>query len=350
MLIFIKGMDTNTENESFEKFESPNYFKKKYPVSKEALETITKARVDIKNILDRKDSRRIFIIGPCSIHNYDEALIYADKLKILSDKVKDKFLILMRVYLEKPRTSRGWKGFVNDPDLNSKYNINKGIELSRKLLLKINEIGLPVTTEFLDILVYPYIYDLISWGAIGARTTEDQTHRQMVSGFSIPIGYKNSTSGNIDVAIHSIKTSEIPHHFLGINGDGVVNKISTKGNKYCHLILRGGDSGPNYEEDFIKEVEERLEEKEVPKNIMIDCSHGNSLKDYKRQPEVFKEVVMQMTSNENIIGLMLESYLEEGVQEIPKDLKKLKPGVSITDGCINWDTTEKIVMTAYDVL
>jgi len=343
-------MEPDTRIESYQKFESPNYFKKKYPLSKKASETVKKTREEIKKILDRKDSRRIFILGPCSIHNYEEALEYADKLKKLSDKVKDKFLILMRVYLEKPRTNKGWKGFVNDPELNSKYNINKGIELSRKLLLEINEKGLPVASEFLDVFVYPYIYDLISWGAIGARTTEDQTHRQMVSGFSIPVGYKNSTSGNIDVAIHSIKTSEIPHHFLGINDNGVVNKIGTKGNKYCHIILRGGDSGPNYEEDFVKEVEERLDEKEAPKNIIIDCSHGNSLKDFKRQPEVFKEVVMQMRSNENIVGLMLESNLQEGFQEIPKDLKKLKRGVSITDGCIDFDTTEKIVMSAYEVL
>ena len=343
-------MALNNMNESFEKFESPNYYKKKYPLTKKASETVQKTIEEIKNILDRKDSRKIFIIGPCSVHNYEEAILYADKLKKLSDKVKDKILILMRVYLEKPRTSKGWKGFVNDPELNSRYNINKGIELSRKLLLEINEKGLPVTTEFLDILVYPYIYDLISWGAIGARTTEDQTHRQMVSGLNIPIGYKNSTSGNIDVAIHSIITSEIPHHFLGINGEGEVSKISTEGNKYCHIILRGGDSGPNYEEDFVKEVEERLEEKGVAKNIMIDCSHGNSLKDYKRQPEVFKEVVMQMRENDNIVGLMLESYLEEGSQEIPRDLSKIKKGVSVTDGCIDFQTTEKIILTSYDVL
>ena len=336
--------------DKFEKFESPDYFKKLIPLSKSAEKVVKDTREEIRKIFEREDSRKIFIVGPCSIHNYDEAIEYADRLKKLSERVKDKILILMRVYLEKPRTNIGWKGFINDPDLNDSHNIKKGIELSRKLLTEIIEKGLPVAEELLDILVYPYIIDLISFGSIGARTTESQTHRQVVSGLSLPIGFKNSTSGSIEAPINAIKTAVDRHYFLGINGEGHVSKISTFGNKDCCIVLRGGDSGPNYEEDFIKEVEERLDENEVTKNIIIDCNHGNSLKDYKRQPEVFKEVVMQMTSNENIVGLMLESNIEEGCQELPKDLKKLRSGVSVTDGCLNWETTEKLIMTAYDVL
>ena len=324
------------ENGIPEKFESPAYFKEKFPLAEKSKEGILKTRKEIKNILNKEDSRKIFIIGPCSIDNYNDALEYSEKLKKLSEKVKDKIIILMRVYLEKPRTNIGWKGFINDPDLNHSYDIFKGISLSRKLLNEINGKGLGVATEFLDILVYPYIFDLISFGSIGARTTESQTHRQMVSGLPMPVGFKNSTSGSIEAPINAIKTATNSHTFLGIDEEGRVAKIKTNGNKDCCLILRGGDNGPNYEEEFVKEVEERLGENGTKKNIIIDCSHGNSLKDYKRQPDVFRDVVSQMKTNKNIIGLMLESNLEEGNQEIPENLKELKKGISVTDGCIDW--------------
>ncbi len=335
---------------SYENFESPSYFKEKIPLTKGAEENILKTREEIRKILNKEDSRKIFIIGPCSIHNYKEALEYSEKLKKLSEKVRDKMIILMRVYLEKPRTNVGWKGFINDPDLNHSYDISKGINLSRELLNEINEKGISVATELLDILVYPYIYDFISFGSIGARTTESQTHRQMVSGLPMPVGFKNSTSGSVEAPINAIKTAANSHTFLGINEEGKVAKIRTNGNKNCCLILRGGDNGPNYEEEFVREVEERLGENGTKKNIIIDCSHGNSLKDYRRQPDVFRDVVSQMKTNKNIIGLMLESNLEEGNQEIPENLKELKKGVSVTDGCINWSDTEKLVLESYSVL
>ena len=341
-------MGSDTVN--YEKFESPLYYKKLISRTEKVEDVVKKARNDIKKIINREDSRRFFIVGPCSIHNYNEALEYAEKLKILSDKVKDKIVILMRVYLEKPRTNIGWKGFINDPELNHSYNISEGIELSRKLLIEILKKGVPVSEELLDILVYPYIIDLISFGSIGARTTESQTHRQVVSGLSLPIGFKNSTSGSIEASINAIETAANKHHFLGISEDGHVSKINTNGNKNCCQILRGGDSGPNYEEEFVKEVEERLAEENLSKNIVIDCSHGNSLRDYERQGEVFRDVVNQMKINKNIIGLMLESNLEEGSQEIPEDLTCLKKGVSVTDGCIGWNETERLILEAYEKL
>jgi len=341
-------MESGAQN--FEKFESPSYFKSKFPLSSLAKKTITDTREIIVKILDKKDSRKIFIIGPCSIHNYNEAIEYSDKLKELSNKVRDKILILMRVYLEKPRTNIGWKGYINDPDLNNAHDIFDGISNSLKLLCEINGRGVPVTTEFLDILIYPYIYDSISFGSIGARTAESQTHRQFVSGLSLPIGFKNSTSGSIESPINAIKTAASPHSFLGINEEGMVSKINTLGNKNCCIVLRGGDDGPNYEEEYICEVEERLGEAGISKNIIIDCSHGNSLKDYTRQGEVLRDVVNQMRTNKDIIGLMLESNLQEGRQEIPQDLSKLKKGVSVTDGCIGWNETEKLILEAYEML
>lgn len=343
-------MQANNNTSSYEKLESPGYFKEKYPASTKARETVILNRKNIKDIFEGKDKRKIFIIGPCSIHDYDEAILYAKKLKEISDAVKDKILILMRVYLEKPRTVIGWKGFINDPELNSGFDIDKGISLSRKLLIEINELGLGVATEFLDILVYPYICDLISWAGIGARTSESQTHRQMASGLSIPVGFKNSTSGKIDGAINAIKTASHSHHFIGISEQGIVSAITTKGNPYCHIILRGGETGPNYESEFVTEVLARLSEESLKENVMIDCSHGNSLNNSSKQKDVFKDVVNQMKNNPKLIGLMLESNLEQGSQEIPKDLSKLKKGVSVTDGCISIKESEELINQAYEVL
>jgi 3-deoxy-7-phosphoheptulonate synthase len=334
----------------YKKLESPEYFRKKYPISEKSKETVDTTRKIIENILNGKDKRRIFIVGPCSIHNYDEAIEYAKKLKQISDLHKDKILILMRVFLEKPRTTLGWKGFINDPDLDSRFDINKGITLSRKLMNEINEIGLPVATEFLDVFVYPFLCDFVSWGSIGARTSESQTHRQMVSGFSMPVGFKNSTSGSIDGAVNAVKTAGNPHHFVGVNIDGKLSIVETKGNFHTHIILRGGYNGPNYEEEFVKESSARLSEAGLKDVLMIDCSHGNSLNDYKRQPEVFKDVVFQIKDNPKIIGLMIESYLNEGNQEIPEDISLLKKGVSVTDACISIKETEKLIKESYSVI
>ncbi|MFA5857090.1 MAG: 3-deoxy-7-phosphoheptulonate synthase [Candidatus Pacearchaeota archaeon] len=336
--------------EIFNSLISPEELIKEIPTSIAVIENVKKSRQEIKDILDGKDKRKIFVIGPCSIHNFNEALKYAEKLKNLQEKVKDRVLLLMRVYLEKPRTSSGWKGFINDPDLNESYNIEKGLKLSRELLIKIIELGVPCATEFLEILVYPYIQDLISWGAIGARTTESPVHRQIVSGMDIPIGFKNLTSGDIDSAINAIIFSSNPNHFIGIDINGKVSKISTSGNKYCNLVLRGGITGPNYEDEFVEESQKRLKEKAISEKIFIDCNHGNSLKDYSRQPDVFREVVAQMIKNTNLIGVMLESNINEGKQIIPEDLKQLKEGVSVTDGCISFEVTEKLILEAYSIL
>jgi 3-deoxy-7-phosphoheptulonate synthase len=251
---------------------------------------------------------------------------------------------VIRVYLEKPRSTTGWKGFINDPFMDGSNNISEGLKLSRKLLISIAEKGFPIATEFLDVLVYPYIEDLISFGAVGARTSESQTHRQMVSSFSFPVGFKNATSGNIDVAINGIISAKSLHSFIGINSDGDVSKVTTKGNPYGFLILRGGDNGPNYEEEFIKETQERLKEKSLFKKVLIDCSHGNSMKDYHNQKLVFRDVITQMDSNPDVIGVMLESYIHEGSQKI--ELNNIKKGVSVTDSCISIDETKKLILEA----
>jgi len=332
----------------YENILSPRELKDLYLLDDDLIKKIQEFRNQIKNIIDSKDSRKVIIIGPCSIHNTNEAIEYAKKLKELSLKLENKFLIVMRVYFEKPRSSIGWKGFINDPFLDGSNNISEGLKMARKLLIEITKNGLPIATEFLDLLVYPYIEDLISFGAIGARTTESQTHRQIVSGLFMPVGFKNSTSGNIDVAINAIISSKQPHSFLGINNEGNVSKIITEGNSYCPLILRGGDIGPNYESDFVKESQERLKEKGLVPNIIIDCSHGNSLKEAKNQKIVFNDVIEQMKTNKNLIGVMIESNLVSGSQKL--DLKNLKKGISITDECIGFLESEKLLMSGYKEL
>jgi 3-deoxy-7-phosphoheptulonate synthase len=330
---------------------SPSSLKLKIKISEKATNKALNSRKEVEKILDNNDKRIIIIVGPCSIHNFDEAIDYAEKLKVLSEKVKPKILIVMRVYLEKPRTNIGWKGFINDPNLSGKPDILSGIIKSRELLIKINEIGVPCATEFLEPLVVPYIEDLISWGAIGARTTESQVHRMFVSGLNIPIGFKNLTNGDVLSAINAILTSKTSHSFIGVNENGIVSIISTSGNKYGHIVLRGGETGPNYHEKDIKTVGKILKNNSLRESIIVDCSHGNSNKDYKSQSVVFKEVINQIKNNNNSIkGLMLESNINEGNQKISMDLKELKIGVSITDSCIGWDETEKLIMDAYNEL
>jgi len=302
---------------------------------------IQDSRNTIQNILDNKDKRIIVIIGPCSIHNIQEAKEYANMLYSLSEKVKDKLFIIMRVYFEKPRTTIGWKGLINDPEINNSFNINKGIQLARELLLYTADLGLPAGSEILDTFIPQYIGDLLSWGAIGARTTESQIHRQLVSGLSFPMGFKNNTHGDVKVAMDAIESARNSHCFFGITDTGRASIVKTTGNNYCHIILRGSKDTPNYYKENIDKI------KLNNQNIFIDCSHGNSKKDYKNQKIVWKYILDNYISQKEysiIKGLMLESNIYEGAQKTEKPLKK---GVSITDSCIGFTETEKLIMDLY---
>lgn len=330
---------------------TPHEIKSKSPLTQKAEQTVLKYRREIEHILDFQDSRKFIVVGPCSIHDIKAAKEYAEKLKKLAEQVKDKLLLIMRVYFEKPRTTVGWKGLINDPNMDDSFNIEKGLLLARELLLQFAEMGLPTATEALDPIVPQYISELISWSAIGARTTESQTHREMASGLSMPVGFKNGTDGNIDVALNAIHSSKMPHNFLGINQKGQVSVFKTKGNAYGHVILRGGNGSPNYDRESIQKVEENLKKANLPPRIVIDCSHGNSNKDYKLQGKVFQDVIQQILSgNTSIVGLMLESHLQEGNQSLTGSKKDLKYGVSVTDKCISWQETEEIIMAAYKQL
>ncbi|NES86662.1 MAG: 3-deoxy-7-phosphoheptulonate synthase [Moorea sp. SIO2B7] len=330
---------------------TPQDIKDKLPLSDEAKRTVLQGRQEIENIIDGKDSRKFIVVGPCSIHDVNLAKEYAQKLKKIADKVKDKLLLVMRVYFEKPRTTVGWKGFINDPDMDDSFKINKGLLLARKLLLEIAELGLITGTEALDPITPQYISELVSWAAIGARTIESQTHREMASGLSMPVGFKNGTDGNIKVAFEAMQASRTPHSFLGINILGQVSILNTKGNPYGHIILRGGGGKPNFEPKTIQWVEENLNKLNLPPKIVIDCSHGNSNKDHTKQAFVLETVIQQILDGDTaIIGMMLESNLNEGNQKIPSDISKLKYGVSVTDKCIGWEETEKIILAAYEKL
>ena len=326
------------------KLPSPKDLKDTLPLTKKASRTVLKTRKDLISILDGKDDRLAVVVGPCSIHDIDLAKDYADKLKELAKEVSDSFLILMRVYFEKPRTTTGWKGLINDPDIDDSFKIDKGIHIARSLCLHLNELGLGVATEALDPIMPQYLGDLTSWTAIGARTAESQTHREMASGLSTPVGFKNGTDGSLSVAINAIKSSRESHHFLGLNDGGRVTVYETRGNQYTHVVLRGGTK-PNYDTKSVKLCESQLEKENLPKRIMIDCSHGNTNKDYTLQPKVADNCINQvLKSNQSIIGFMLESNIEEGNQKITPDLKDLKYGVSLTDACINWESTQKLLL------
>ena len=322
--------------------QTPKELMQEYPLTETAAQTVSDARQDIQNILDKKDPRLLIVTGPCSIHNPQEALEYAQKVKQLSEEVKDKALLVMRAYFEKPRTQLGWKGALYDPDMNDTYNIQKGHEQARELLLQINELGVPTATEFLGLLTPQYYEDLISYSAIGARTVESQPHREMTSGLSMPVGLKNNTEGSIVSAINAIKSAQGKHNFVTGNSERNYAIVQTNGNPYAHIILRGGEK-PNHDPESIKQTEELLEKNQLPKSIIIDCSHANSNKDYTKQPEVFNSTIRQRKTNPNIVGVMLESNLQPGNQKIPQDLSQLQYGVSITDACIGWKTTEKLI-------
>jgi len=325
----------------------------KLALSKEAEQTVIESRIQIENILSGKDIRLLAIVGPCSIHDPEAALDYAGRLAELAKKTAKHLLVVMRVYFEKPRTTTGWKGLIMEPDFKG-ADIEKGLKNARELLIKINKIGLPIATEFLDPIVPQYIADLISWGAIGARTTESQTHRQMASGLSMPIGFKNSTDGNVAVAVNAAIAARAPHSFLGINESGKISVINTSGNKWAHLILRGGKE-PNYDLDSVKKAIEMLDaanmkcaEKLCGAKILVDCSHGNSGKESAKQIDVCRNVVSQVAAgNKRIAGFMLESNINPGRQEISPEMKY---GVSVTDSCIGWEETEKLLLEVDEAL
>ncbi|WP_226647734.1 3-deoxy-7-phosphoheptulonate synthase [Microbulbifer variabilis] len=324
---------------------SPEMLKAELPISDAAEETVAKGRAGVRDILDRKDHRLMVVIGPCSVHDVDAAMDYAKRLKTVADKVSDTLLIVMRVYFEKPRTTVGWKGLINDPHLNDSFKIEEGLHIGRKLLLDVAELGLPTATEALDPISPQYLQDLISWSAIGARTTESQTHREMASGLSSAVGFKNGTDGGLEVAINALQSVANPHRFLGINKQGQVAIIHTSGNSYGHVVLRGGNDKPNYDSVSVAMCEQELRSAGITPNIMVDCSHANSNKNHELQPLVVDNVTHQiLDGNQSIIGIMVESNLKAGNQKIPANLDDLEYGVSVTDKCIDWETTESLLL------
>ena len=308
---------------------------------------VAESRDAINEIIFGNDRRLLVVIGPCSIHDLEAGREYAEKLAKLAKEVDDRMLIVMRVYFEKPRTTVGWKGLIMDPKLDGTSDIPEGLRIARRFLLDIIELGLPTATELLDPITPQYIADLISWSAIGARTTESQTHRQMASGLSMPLGFKNGTDGGLTVAINAIKAASQPQTFLGIDNEGRANALTTKGNPHCHVVLRGGSHGPNYSAEDVVQVRKLLKASQLTPAIMTDCSHANSSKDPARQPEVFDEIVRQSLSEPSVIGAMVESNLGFGNQSFPQPIEDLNYGVSITDGCIDWETTETMIRKGY---
>ena len=327
---------------------SPSRLKERLPMSEVANATVLTGRHQVQRVLDREDRRLLVVVGPCSIHDPRIALDYAARLKDLSDKVKDTLLLVMRVYFEKPRTTVGWKGLINDPDLDGTHKVEKGLQLARQILVAVNELGVPAATETLDPISPPYLAELLSWSAIGARTTESQTHREMASGLSMPVGFKNGTDGNLDTAINAMQAALEPHHFLGINLDGQTCVIQTRGNHYGHLVLRGGKHGPNFDALAVKKAEDGLEKAGLRQEIMVDCNHANSGKDPVRQEIVLRDIVRQIKDgNESLIGVMIESNLKGGSQKVGPDMEY---GVSITDACLDWENTRRILLDAHQDL
>jgi len=326
----------------------PSQLKREFPMTEEANRTVVEGRMVIGRIIKKEDPRVLAIVGPCSIHDPVAALDYARRLAELRKKILEKVYVVMRVYFEKPRTVLGWRGLIFDPGLDGSADIPRGLREARRLLLAINEMGLPAGSEILDPIVPQYITDLLAWASIGARTTESQTHREMASGLSMPVGFKNGTDGSLESAINAMTSSLNPHSFIGIDQEGMTSILRTRGNDMIHLILRGGKMGPNYYEENVERAEELLKRAGLPEAIVVDCSHMNSGKNHSRQARVFHAFLNQRSrGRRSLIGFMLESNLFEGNQEIPKDLSNLKYGVSITDACIGWEETERLLLEAY---
>ncbi|UCV16786.1 3-deoxy-7-phosphoheptulonate synthase [Quatrionicoccus australiensis] len=337
----------NVNITAFDAMPTPEEINARLPLSAKAAKTVTHGRNLLRKIIDRKDHRLFVVVGPCSIHDPVAGLDYARRLKKLADDVGDTLQIIMRVYFEKPRTTVGWKGYINDPFMDDSFQVNVGMEKARQFLLDVNELGLPAGTEALDPYGPQYYGDLITWTAIGARTTESQTHREMSSGLSTPVGFKNATSGDLTVATNAILSASNPHSFLGLNSEGRVAIVRTKGNAYGHVVLRGGDGKPNYDTVSVAVAEQAMAKAKLPANIVVDCSHANSSKKPELQPLVMADIVNQIRNgNKSLLGVMIESNLEAGNQSIPADLSQLKYGCSVTDGCVDWDTTEKMIRDA----
>jgi 3-deoxy-7-phosphoheptulonate synthase len=321
----------------------PAILMEELPITEAASNTVAGTRREITAIFHGQDDRLVVILGPCSIHDPDAALEYGALLKEKADQLREDLCLVMRVYFEKPRTTVGWKGLINDPYLDDSFNINTGLRTARKLLIDLADMGLPVGSEFLDTIMPQFIADLISWGAIGARTTESQVHRELASGLSMSVGFKNGTNGSVQIALDAIRAARHPHHFLSVTKQGISAIVSTSGNDCCHLILRGSNRGPNYDPASVQAAADKLRQADLPRHLMIDCSHGNSSKDHARQPLVARDVAAQVAAgSEEICGLMLESHLVEGSQKHEPG-KPLIYGQSITDACISWETTAPLL-------
>ena len=330
---------------------SPRELKAHTPSSEAVNATVARSRERVIRILRQEDPRLLVVIGPCSIHDEKGAVEYAEKLNALRKEFADRMEIVMRVYFEKPRTTIGWKGLINDPHLDGSQDIETGLKIARRLLLEITGMGLPAATEFLDPIVPQYIADLVTWAAIGARTTESQTHREMASGLSMPVGLKNSTDGSLQIAIDAMGATRNQHSFLGINEDGITSIVRTTGNPHAHVVLRGGRAKTNYDAESIRAAEEKLISEKLPPVLMVDCSHANSEKKFAKQEDVWRSVIQQrIEGTRSLIGLMVESNLFEGSQPIPKNLKDLRYGVSLTDSCIGWETTERMLRWGYETM
>ena len=344
----LEALLDNVNVERMLEMPSPAEIQERLPLGDAAARTVLEARDTIRAILGRADPRLFVIVGPCSIHDPAAALEYARRLRRLADEVRETLVLVMRVYFEKPRTTVGWKGFINDPRMDDSFRIDEGIERARALLMQIAELDVAAGSEALDPICPQYLSELISWYAIGARTAESQTHREMASGLSAPVGFKNGTDGGLEAAISAIRAAARPHGFLGVNAAGKTSVIRSKGNAHGHLVLRGGSGGPNYDSVSVRIAERALEQAGLAPSIAIDCSHANSMKNPELQPLVFQDCVHQiLEGNRSIVGLMLESNLEAGRQDIPADLSRLRYGVSVTDGCIDWASTEALLRRAH---
>jgi 3-deoxy-7-phosphoheptulonate synthase len=343
-----------TENlnvEAVDLMPPPSEIKARLPLTDPAAQTVVQTRRAIEAILDGRDRRLFAVVGPCSIHDPVAGLDYARRLKALAAEISETVLVVMRVYFEKPRTSVGWKGFINDPRMDDSFRVDEGMEKARRFLLDVNALGLPAGTEALDPIAPQYYGDLVSWTAIGARTSESQTHREMSSGLSSPVGFKNGTDGEVEAAINAILSASHPHAFLGINDQGRTAVVRTRGNKYGHLVLRGGGGRPNFDTVSISLAEQALAKAKLPLNLVVDCSHANSWKKPELQPLVMKDVVHQIREgNRSVVGFMVESFIEAGNQPIPEDLSQLKYGCSVTDACVSWDTTADMLGNADKIL